>query len=121
MDYATFSGNLGNDPEVKYFESGACKAQISLALYNGKNQNGEYNPSTWVTVVGWKQVAESMAKLKKGDRCLVHARITSEHWTDSKTGENRSKLVFLAEAVGKIEKPPKTEQGQSTDYDEMPF
>ena len=123
MDYATFSGNLGNDPDVKYFESGTCKTQISLALYNGKNQNGDYNPSTWVTVAGWKHVAEDMANLKKGDRCLVHAHITSEHWKDSKTGENRSKLVFVADVVGKIEKSPKTEQGQplSTQYDEMPF
>lgn len=122
MNQVFISGNLGQDPDIRYFESGTCKARFTVAIYAGKDKNtGEEKPPSWVTVDSWGKTAEIAAKLKKGDRAMVEGRLNQERWADKESGQNRSALTVIANTINKIEKPPKTEQGQSTEYDEMPF
>ena len=34
--FRTLTGNLGRDPEIRYFESGNAKADFSIAVSTGK-------------------------------------------------------------------------------------
>ena len=53
-------GNLGNDPEVRYLDSGVAVANLSLATSeNYKNKDGERVTQTeWHDVVLWRGLAE---------------------------------------------------------------
>ncbi|MCA9496798.1 MAG: single-stranded DNA-binding protein [Nanoarchaeota archaeon] len=72
-------GNLGNDPELKEFESGQKVATFSLAtIEKWKNkQSGEVETkTTWHNIVVWGKVAETVHKyLKKGNKIYIDGKI----------------------------------------------
>jgi len=64
-------GNLGKDPEIKYFENGVPKASFSLATSDSyTSKSGERVDTTeWHNVVLWRGLAEVAEKyLKKGEK-----------------------------------------------------
>jgi len=120
-------GNLGQDPEIRHTTGGKVIAEISLAVYTGKDQDG--NPKTaWVTVKAFNDVANVIGTLAKGDRLQVkEGSISQENWADRATGAKRSKLVVIAWEVEKVEREPKPQRqqtqspAQEPDYDDIPF
>lgn len=84
-------GNLGNDPEIKIFDSGKKKVKLSLATSdNYQNANGENVEQTqWHTVVGWGKSADIAEKyLKKGSEIAIEGKIEYRSYED-KNGEKR--------------------------------
>ncbi|MDK4563538.1 single-stranded DNA-binding protein [Kingella kingae] len=85
-------GNLGKDPEIRYFPDGTASAKLSVA-YSEKwrDKNGEQHERTeWFTVLLTKKQAETAAKyLHKGDTVQVAGKLLSRHYTD-KDGANRT-------------------------------
>lgn len=78
-------GNLGRDPEVRYFDSGVAKAQFPLATSETyKDKNGEKVTQTeWHNVVMWRNLAEIVEKyLKKGDRVYIEGKIRTRSYED---------------------------------------
>ena len=74
-------GNLGQDPEIRYFPDGIPAAKISLAVsetWTDKNTGQKQERTEWFTV------------LKKGDTLLVWGKIQSRQFTDNKTGAART-------------------------------
>lgn len=112
-------GNLGNDPEVKHFESGAVVAECRIAVYNGKDKRtGDPKPPMWWTVKAWNRAAEVLATFRKGDRLqVVEGQLAMDEWQDRETGQTRNKPYVLAWEVNKIERQPKP----APNYDEIPF
>ena len=92
------SGNLGQDPEVKYFDDGRAKAEFSIAVneHDTDKRTGEKKQhTTWVPIVAWDKIAELVEKLlRKGSRIIVDGKIRSESWKD-KDGNNKSKTFVL--------------------------
>ena len=71
-------GNVGQDPKVKYIDSGVAVASFTLATnetYKGKN--GEKTTQTeWHNIVIWRGLAETVEKyVKKGDRLYIEGRL----------------------------------------------
>ena len=99
-------GNLGADPEVKFFESGSRVAECRIAVYNGKNkQTNENNPSLWFTVKAWNAAADELMNLRKGDRLqVVRGQLSQDSWQDRETGKTRTKDYVLAWEIAKIER-----------------
>jgi len=78
-------GNLGKDPEVKYFDSGVAKASFPLATSESYvNKKGEKIDTTeWHNIVLWRGLAEVAEKyLKKGNSIYIEGKIKTRSWDD---------------------------------------
>lgn len=78
-------GNLGKDPEVKYFDSGAAKASFPLATSESyTTKAGERVDNTeWHNIVLWRGLAEVAEKyLKKGNSIYLEGKIRNRSWED---------------------------------------
>ena len=82
-------GNLGFDPQIKYFESGAFVVEFNIAIYQGKTRDGESKPPCWKTVKAWG--FEQATNLQKGDKVHVIGQFGVDTWNDRETGKPRQK------------------------------
>lgn len=94
----TITGNIGTTPDIRYFESGNCVCNFSLAVNRpGAKKNDGQKPD-WFRVEAWGEQAQAMADaLTKGSRVTVTGRIRSEKYTSKQTGEEVVSLVLRAE------------------------
>jgi single-strand DNA-binding protein len=91
-------GNLGKEPELKYFEGNIAKLSFSLATSETyKDKNGNKTEHTeWHNIVLWRNLAETAEKiLKKGMQIYLEGKIQTRQWTD-KDGFKKS----ITEIVG---------------------
>ena len=92
-------GNVGRDPEVRYFDNGLAKAQFSLATTETyKNKEGQKIVQTeWHTIVMWRKLAEIVEKyVKKGDKLYIEGKIKTRSY-DDKEGNKKYITEILAE------------------------
>jgi len=71
-------GHLGNDPEVRTFDSGKKKASFSIATSETyKNQKGEKVQETqWHNLVIWGKLADIAGQyLKKGSEIAIEGKL----------------------------------------------
>ena len=119
-----FIGNLGKDPEVQFFESGGCVANFSVAIYRGKDKNGNEKKALWLPCKAFGEKAEAIADaFKKGDRIQVNeSKLDKEEWQDKTTGQPRSKIVAIVWDFEKVERAEKPASPQpQDDFDSIPF
>ncbi|MBK9109430.1 MAG: single-stranded DNA-binding protein [Saprospiraceae bacterium] len=92
-------GNLGKDPEFRTLESGATKANFSLATNESyKDRNGNWQKATeWHDIVLWRSMAERAKSLKKGMLVYLEGKLTHRKWTD-KEGRDH----YTTEVVGDL-------------------
>lgn len=85
-------GNLGKDPEVRYFPSGDAVANATVATTETwkDKQTGEQKEATeWHNVVFPGKLGEIAGKyLKKGSKVYVEGSLRTRKWTD-KEGKDR--------------------------------
>jgi single-strand DNA-binding protein len=93
----TIIGRIGRDPEPKYFDSGKCKLQLSIAVNRSNAKREENVPPDWFKAEFWDDDAQAAAdELQKGDLVKVTGRIYSETWT-TREGEDRTDLMIKVE------------------------
>jgi single-strand DNA-binding protein len=91
----SFAGNLTDDPEVRYTESGIARAMFRVAVSGRRDQEASF-----FTVVVWRDQAEHAAQsLAKGSRVVVVGRLQQRAWT-AEDGSARSTVEVLAEELG---------------------
>ena len=99
MNKVILIGNVGNDPEVKYFDGGSVVARISLAtneVYTNRN-NERVEQTEWFRVEFWNEQAKTIEKyLKKGSQLYVEGKLRTETYTD-KEGKERFSLGVRAQ------------------------
>ena len=83
-------GRLGNDPEVRNFESGKTMATFSMATnevyYNSKGEKVE--DTQWHNIVAWgKKVSIIESYLKKGCEVAIEGKLVNRKY--DKEGETR--------------------------------
>ena len=88
-------GRAGKDPEVRYFENGTVKANISVAVSRKYNKAAESTEKTdWVSCDAWGKTAEILANfVVKGDLVMFDGELTTESWNDKVTGQKRDKTI----------------------------
>ena len=99
MNKVILIGNLGKDPEIKYFENNIAKVSFSLATTEYyKDKNGQKTEQTeWHNIVMWRGLAENASKLlKKGSQIYLEGKIQSKQWID-KEGNKKYMTEILAE------------------------
>lgn len=97
INSVTLVGRLGQDPEIKYFESGSVKAKFSLAV--DRNFSRENKITDWFNVEVWGRQAEFVGEwVKKGSLVIVSGQMEVNHYTDQ-AGNPREWLTIKATDV----------------------
>jgi len=100
MNKVILIGHLGNDPDVRYSQSGSAIANISLATQERrKNQNGEWQKyPEWHRVKFFGKLAEVVGEhLKKGQQISIVGKLRSNKYTDQDGVERRSTDIIADE------------------------
>lgn len=73
------SGNLGNDPEMKYMPNGQAVTNFSVAVnrrWNDRTTGEQQEEVTWLRISVWGRQAEAANQyLEKGRQVLVEGRL----------------------------------------------
>ena len=89
-------GRLGQDPDVRYTQSGDCVANLSLATSEKyKDKDGQPQESTeWHRVVLFKRQAELAGEyLRKGSQVYIEGKIQTRKWQDNEGNDRYSTEV----------------------------
>jgi len=93
-------GNLGNDPEVRYAQSGAAITTISVATAESwKDKDGNPQERTeWHRVKFFGRLAEIAGEyLKKGSQVYLEGQLRTEKYTDKSGVEKYSTDIIANE------------------------
>lgn len=94
-------GRLGNNPEIRYTNTGTAVANFNLATSeNWNDKSGQRQERTeWHRVVVWGKLAELCEKyLSKGRQCFVEGRLQTRSW-DDKDGNKRYTTEIVASTI----------------------
>lgn len=101
----TITGNLADDPELRYTQSGVAVATIRVGVnnrtYNKTTQQYEDGETTWIRATAWRELAENITQtLTKGTRVVVTGKIKQPSAYQTATGETRASLELEIEDIG---------------------
>ena len=105
-------GRLGKDPEVKYTQSGAAVANLTVATDDGYVKDGQKIEKTeWHRVVVWNKQAEFCNNyLKKGSLVFVEGSLQTRSWDDQQ-GQKRYTTEIKALRVQGMDSKPQNASG----------
>jgi single-strand DNA-binding protein len=97
MTEATISlaGNLTDQPEVRYTDSGIARAIFRVAVSGRRDDE----PSFFTVIVRRDQAEHAAESLAKGSRIVVIGRLQQRAWT-AEDGGARSTVEVVAEELG---------------------
>ncbi len=100
MNKVQLVGRIGQNPEVRYTQSGAAVCDFSLATRESwKDKSGQWQEiTTWHKIQTWSELAEKVGTLKKGNMVFVEGKLKLEEW-QTKEGEKRSAVKIVAQAI----------------------
>ena len=109
-------GNVGVEPEVRYYDSGQAVATLRLATTERgyTMQNGTQVPdrTEWHNVVMWNRLAQVVEKyVHKGDKLYIEGKIRSRSY-DDQNGVKRYVVEIFADNMEMLT-PRGTAQPQS--------
>ena len=93
-------GRLGQDPEVRYTQSGTPVASFSLAVDRDfVDQATGRRPTDWIEVAAWNAKAKFVQQyFRKGQLAVVEGRLQIRDWTD-KEGAKRRTAEVVADQI----------------------
>jgi len=98
----TLTGNLTDDPELRFTPNGVAVANFRLAVDQRvwDSDGWKDGESSYFRVNVWRDQAEHVSRsLHKGARCVVVGRLKSRSW-ETPEGQRRSAVEVDAEEVG---------------------
>lgn len=131
MNKVMLIGNVGQEPDVRYFEQDQAVAQVRLATTERGYtlQNGTQVPdhTDWHTLVFYRQLAKIVERyVHKGDKLYVEGRIRYRVY-DTQKGERRyvteiyvDNMEMLTPKAQSTSTPETTSEPQPSDNN-MPF
>lgn len=94
-------GNLGNDPEIRYTQSGMAVASFNLATSEKwKDAEGNNQSKTeWHKIVCFKQLAENVGEyMAKGKGVYLEGKLQTRQWEDQ-DGNKRYTTEIVANDI----------------------
>lgn len=110
--YALVCGTLFKKPELKFTQGGKAVATMTISLYNGKDDQGNYRESTFVDFTCWGELAERAALKDARTKIRAWGNIKHQSWNDKDTGKKMTKIVF--DCIG-FDLPPVNAEGRIID------
>ena len=92
-NHTTIVGNLVDDPELRFTNTGIAVANLRVAVTQRIQQDGEWRDgdTSYLRVNVWRGQAEHLAdSLAKGDRVMVTGRLPQHSWETPKATSGRS-------------------------------
>ncbi len=120
MNQVVLVGNITDDPEVRYTQSGAALAGFTVAVSHRSKHNGEWQDVNdgFFRCTAWRSVAENAAQtLKKGMRVLVAGKLVQRSWQDS-DGNKRQSVEIQVSHVGPDARFQSAEVSKATSSEE---
>ena len=94
-------GNLGNDPEVRYTQSGTAIANISVATseaWTDKASGEKKELTEWHRCVAYRRLAEIMGEyLRKGSKVYLEGRLQTRKWQDNDGNDKYTTEIVVNE------------------------
>ena len=123
-NHTTIAGNLVEDPEIRYTNTGTAVTNLRVAVTQRVQQDGQWRDgdTSFFKVNVWRGQAENLAEsLTKGDRVMVTGRLRQRSW-DTSDGDKRSVTELEADEVGaslkwataKVERASQRSNGERT-------
>ncbi len=95
-------GRLGQDPELKFTQSGIAVAKFSLATSQSwKDQDGNNQEKTeWHSIVVWRKLAEICSEyLKKGSKVYCEGSLSTSNWEDENKKKHYKTEIVLNDMI----------------------
>lgn len=96
-------GRIAAEPELKFGQTGTAVCRLRMvASDRRRREDGEWEDSDtlWLDVTCFGALAEHVVEsVQKGDLVLAHGKLRTEEWADRETGQKRSKISLIADAV----------------------
>ncbi|BAZ83760.1 single-stranded DNA-binding protein [Sphaerospermopsis kisseleviana CS-549] len=108
-------GRVGQTPEIRYFESGAMKTSLTLAV------KPPYRSETplWFDLELWGNIAQVAADwVQKGSTIGITGEIVFDRWIDKNTNEPRQKPIIRVnnlELISSAQRKDSNETGEDQD------
>ena len=103
LNKATLIGNLGNDPDIKYTQSGDAVASFSLATsetWKDKASGEPVEKTEWHRCVAWRKMAEIIGQYaKKGQKLYVEGKLLSRKYTDKDGAERQITEIQVNDVI----------------------
>lgn len=115
-------GRAGQDPDIKYFNSGKAVCNLTLAV---NRRSSKSDQPDWFNLEIWDKTAEIAHNyVRKGSLIGIQGALKFDHWTDRATGVPRSKPVIRVDRLELLGSKRDAEQarqeynkgGQGSDY-----
>jgi single-strand DNA-binding protein len=108
INRVTLVGNVGKDPEVRYFDNGGSVANFTLATtergYTAANGTQVPERTEWHNIVVWRWLAETVEKsVKKGTRLFIEGKIRTRSYDDA-NGNKRYITEIWGDSLEVIER-----------------
>jgi single-strand DNA-binding protein len=113
-------GNVGKDPEIKYFDNDNVKANFPLATsergYTAANGTQVPERTEWHNIVCWRGLAQIVEKfVKKGTQLYIEGKIRSRSY-DDQNGVKRYITEIYADNVEMLNRRAGTGSGEGTGF-----
>ncbi len=110
MNKVMLIGNVGKDPEVRYYGADQAVAKVSLATrergYELPNGTKVPDRTDWHSLVFYRRLAIVVEKyVRKGDKLYVEGKLQYSKYTDKK-GLERQKVEIIVDSMEMLS--PKT-------------
>lgn len=116
MNKVILIGNLTRDIEVRYTQSNIPVGQFTVAINNGKDEQGNSRPADFINCVIWEKQAENMKKYtQKGSMIAVEGKIKNDNYEDEQ-GNKKYRTYVLASRVEFLKEPNKAPLPTEPDY-----
>ncbi|WP_028896062.1 single-stranded DNA-binding protein [Prevotella sp. HUN102] len=135
MNKVMLIGNVGKDPEVRYYEPDQCVASFTMATtergYTLPNGTSVPDHTDWHNIVLFKGLAKYAEQyIHKGDKIYVEGRVRYRNYDDKK-GMRRVVTEIYADNIEWLSAPRRQEQAsvstikesddKDTDDSKLPF
>ena len=91
-------GRLGQDPEMKYLDSGAAVCSFSIATnddYTGKD-GGKVEQTDWHNIEAWGKLAEICGEyLTKGKQVYIEGQMKTRSWEKDGVKQYRTSIKAI--------------------------
>ncbi len=122
LNRVILAGNLTRDPDARRTNSGISLCKLGMAVNRRfRTQSGEQREEIlFVDVDVWGKSADFCRDyLRKGASVLIEGRLRMDSWEDKTTGQQRSKLLVVADHVQSLgSRDGNSQQGQQGSYDQ---
>ena len=115
LNHCSFIGNLGRDPETRFFSNGDKITNASIACtesWKDKTSGEKKERTEWVNLVftgGLADVAEKY--LRKGSQIHVSGKFTTRKWQDKEGVDRYSTEIRVGDMVMLSKAPGQQDQG----------